>query len=285
MAGNVEQAAEWDGPGGEHRARHAAVFEAEPNGYCSRLLEAADVQAADRVLDIGCGTGQSTRNAARAAAAGSAHGVDLSARMLEIARQRAAEEGLGNVTFEQADAQLHPFPHARFDVGISSFGAMFFADPVTAFANIARALRPGGRLVLVVWQDRDRQEWSRVIRESLAPHVVEPVPAGPGPFSLADPDTVRRVLGSAGYRHVDCAEVGEPVYYGPDVDTAAALVLGLRSAKDLLARLEPAQVDPAIDRLRAALTAHHTDGDGVRFDSAAWIITASANGRSRAMVR
>jgi SAM-dependent methyltransferase len=277
VSGNTAQAAEWDGPGGKHWARHADVFEAELSGYRSRLGAVADVGATHQVLDIGCGTGRSTRDAARTAVSGSAHGVDLSAQMLEDARRRAAAEGLGNVTFEQADAQIHPFPARRFDVGISSFGTMFFADPVAAFANIGRALRPGGRLVMVVWQDRGRQEWSTVVRESLAPGMELPTPPGPGPFSLADPDTARSILASAGYRDIDCHDVREPVYYGNDVATARSVVLGLKSAKDLLAQLEPAAIEPALDRLNAALAAHHT-GDGVLFDSRAWLISASVIG-------
>ncbi|HEV8560097.1 MAG TPA: class I SAM-dependent methyltransferase [Actinophytocola sp.] len=273
MTDNAAQAAEWDGPIGEHWAKHADVFETELDGYGRLLRAAANIEETHRVLDIGCGTGKSTRDAARVAVSGSAHGVDLSTRMLEVARRRAAEEGLGNVTFEQADAQLHPFPAARFDLAISRFGSMFFADPVAAFANIGRALRPGARLAMAVWQDRDRQEWSRTVRESLLPGRTVPPPAGPGPASLADPDTVRRILGSAGYHHVECADVREPVSYGSDAATATAVVLGMRSTKDLLAQLEPAEVEPALDRLRAALTANQTD-EGVRFDSRAWIVTA-----------
>lgn len=272
MTDNAAQVADWDGPVGEHWAKHADVFETEL-GYGRLLLAAANIDAADRVLDIGCGTGRSTRDAARSAVSGSAHGVDLSARMLEEARRRAAEEGLSNVTFEQADAQLHPFPAARFDLVISRFGTMFFADPVAAFANIGHALRPGARLAMVVWQDRDHQEWSKTIRESLLPGRTVPPPAGPGPSSFADPETVRSILGDAGYHHVELTGAREPISYGAGVDTATEVVLGMRSTKDLLAQLEPAEVEPALDRLRTALAAHRTS-EGVRFDSRAWIVTA-----------
>jgi SAM-dependent methyltransferase len=111
------------------------------------------------VLDIGCGTGQATRDAARAAEPGHALGVDLSARMIELARRLAASQDIGNVSFEQADAQIYPFPAGSFDVAISRTGTMFFGDPAAAFANIGRALRPGGRLVMLVWQGPGPNEW------------------------------------------------------------------------------------------------------------------------------
>jgi ubiquinone/menaquinone biosynthesis C-methylase UbiE len=129
-----------------------------PNGYDAELRrhnqilrQACGVQPHDHVLDIGCGTGQTTRQAARAAQAGSALGVDISAPAIERARKLAQIEGLGNVIFEHANAQVHRFQQQRFDLAISRFGTMFFEDPVAAFANIRRALCPVGRPVVVVW--------------------------------------------------------------------------------------------------------------------------------------
>src|SRR5688572_10172057 len=127
-------------------------YDAELRRYNEHFRAAAGVGPQDRVLDSGCGAGQSTRDAARAAVGGRALGIDVSARMLEIARERAVAEGLANVAFEQGDAQGHPFADNHFDVAISRFGTMFFAEPVPAFTNIARALRPGARLVMLVWQ-------------------------------------------------------------------------------------------------------------------------------------
>ena len=140
-------------------------YDAELSRYNVRLRAAAGVRTADRVLDIGCGTGQTTRDAARAATSGSALGVDLSRPMLDRARQLSEEEGIPNVDFELADAQVHPFAPGDFTVGLSRFGTMFFADPVAAFTNIGRALRPGARLVQLVWQAYDRQEWTGAIRQ------------------------------------------------------------------------------------------------------------------------
>ena len=120
-------------------------YDAELHRYHERLRTALDVGAADRVLDIGCGTGQMTREAARAAVSGHALGVDISARMLAQARRLSKEEGLRNLAFLHADAQVHRFPLQRFDLGISRFGTMFFTDPVAAFTNIGRTLRPRAR--------------------------------------------------------------------------------------------------------------------------------------------
>ena len=270
---NAEQAAEWDGPAGAHRTRYAAVFDAETRPHNERFRVATGVAPGDQVLDVGCGTGQSTRDAARAAVAGSALGIDLSAEMLEHARRVSREEGLGNVGFEQADAQVHAFPAASFDVAISRFGCMFFADPAAAFGNIASALRPGGRLVLMVWQARERNAWSTTIRAAIAGDADLPPPPAPGPFSLGDPAVAGGILAAAGFTEVGFTDVAEPVYYGPDAEVALGVVRGLRSTKDLLAGMDAAQAQGALDRLRATLAAHQT-GAGVYFGARTWIITA-----------
>ena len=270
---NAAQAAEWDGPAGAHRTRHAAVFDAETRPHNERFRAAADVAARDRVLDIGCGTGQTTRDAARAAVAGSALGIDLSAQMLDHARRLSREEGLANVSFLQADAQVHRFPAASFDVGISRFGTMFFADPVAAFGNIGHALVRGGRLVLMVWQARDRNEWTTAIREALAGDNPPPPTDGPHPFSLANPAVAEGILTAAGFAGISFTDVREPVYYGPDLAVAFDVVRGLRSTRDLLAGLDAGEAERALDRLRVTLAAHRAAG-GVFFDARSWIIAA-----------
>ncbi|MBD0322590.1 MAG: methyltransferase domain-containing protein [Aldersonia sp.] len=249
-------------------------YDAELRRHNVHFRAAADVGSGDHVLDIGCGAGQSTREAARAAVNGRALGVDASAPMIDRARRLAEAEGLHNVTFERGDAQSHGFPTARFDLCISRFGTMFFTDPIAAFTNIGRAMRPGARLVLLVWQDSDRNEWFTAVRQALAGST-PPTPTASDlePFSLADPGTTRRVLTAAGFAEVDFTAVHEPVYYGPHPDAACDAVLRLRHARDLLASLDPATADHAADRLRATLAAHRTD-NGVLLDSRAWIITA-----------
>ncbi|MFC5033713.1 class I SAM-dependent methyltransferase [Streptomyces sp. So13.3] len=262
---------------GEHATGATELFDydAELRLYNERFRAAARVGSHDRVLDIGCGTGQTTREAARAAVAGSALGVDVSAPMLERARQLSDEQALPNVSYQLADAQVHPFPLTHFDLCISRFGTMFFADPVAAFTNIGRALRPAARLVLLVWQDRDRNEWASAIRQSLTAATAAPIPPAPGrdAFSLADPGSTEDILTAAGFTDVTFTDVHEPVYYGPDTVTAFDNVLRLLKFQDLLADLDAATAEQARTRLRATLAAHDT-GNGVYFDSRAWIITA-----------
>ena len=261
---------------GEHRIIHAALFDDEVRPHNERFRAAAQVGSGNRVLDIGCGTGQSTREAARAASGGSALGVDLSAQAVDLARQLSEREGLRNVTYLQADAQVHRFPPRHFDLCISRFGTMFFADPAAAFSNIGTALRPGGRLVMLVWQGRDRNEWSTAIRQAIAgPDALRPDQPGPGPdpFALGDPAVARGILAASGFAEVGFTDVDEPVYYGQDPAVAYDLVLGLRDPKDLLAGLDAAAAGPARQRLRATLAEHDT-GSGVFFGSRAWIITA-----------
>jgi len=249
----------------------ADFYDAELRRHNEAFRAAVGVGPRDRVLDIGCGAGQTTREAARIALQGSVLGVDVSAELLEVARRRSAQEGVRNVAFEQADAQLRPFPAAGFDLCISRFGVMFFADPVAAFANIGRAMRPEARLVWMVWQGRDRNEWATVIRQALEPGV--PLPADvPAAFSLGDPAVATDLLRASGFVSLDFAEVHEPVFYGSDVDAACEAVTGLQFARDLLARTN-AEGDAARRRLRDLLEAHLTP-DGVLFDSRAWIITA-----------
>jgi SAM-dependent methyltransferase len=250
-------------------------YDAELNRYSAVLRAAWAVQPHDRVLDIGCGTGQTTREAARIARAGSALGVDLSAPAIERARTFARAEGLRNVTFESADAQAHSFAQGYFDLAISRFGTMFFDDPVAAFDNIGRALRPAGRLVMVVWQAHDRNEWDLAIQQALTgPGGRAPVAGdGPDPFSLADPSTVERILGAAGFADIGLTDVDEPVYYGPDTAAALDWVRGFAGTNGFLKRLDPTAAARALARLRDALAAHVSD-EGVWFDSRAWIVTA-----------
>ena len=209
------------------------------------------------------------------ARAGRALGVDISGPAIERARELAEAQGVRNVTFEQADAQVHRFPRERFDLAISRFGTMFFAEPVAAFTNIGRALRPAGRLVMMVWQAHDRNEWDMAIRRALTgPEGSAAVAsAGPDPFSLADPPAVTAILEAAGFADITFTDVREPMYFGPDVATALDWIRGFSCTRETLNRLDPAAAERALGRLRTMLAAHRGD-KGVRFDSRAWIVTA-----------
>ena len=208
------------------------------------------------------------------AAEGSAVGVDLSARMLEVARRRAEEEGVTNASFEQVDAQVHAFPPESFDLAISRTGAMFFGDLTAAFTNIGHALVPGGRLVLVAWQPLPANEWIREISGALAAgrDLPAPPPDAPGPFSLSDPDRVRSILTAAGFTGIEMEGTTAGMWFGTDADDAHRFVLGLMGW--MLDGLDDTGRARAVDDLRATMAAHESS-DGVVFGSAAWTISAT----------
>jgi ubiquinone/menaquinone biosynthesis C-methylase UbiE len=218
---------------------------------------------------------RTTRQAARLAEAGSALGVDISAPMIEQARELAKAKRLRNVTFVHADAAVHRFPSEQFDIAISRFGTMFFADPFAAFANLARSLRHGGRLMMMVWQDAERNEWEVSIRRALATEVAVPAksPTAPDAFSLANPDTIKRTLEGSGFSDITLTDIKEPVYYGSEVAAALDWACGFSSTKEALRQMAPADRERALAALRETLKAHDT-GRGVWFDSRAWIVAA-----------
>ncbi|WP_416986032.1 class I SAM-dependent methyltransferase [Streptomyces sp. T028] len=272
---NDEQARAWDGDEGAYWAEHADQFDRALRSYRTRFLEASAVGAGQRVLDVGCGTGETTREAARRALAGEALGVDLSASMLQMARLRAGEEHLDNAAFLQADAQTHRFTSEAFDVAISRTGTMFFGDPVAAFRNIARALRPGGRFVQLVWQAPPRNEWFGAFTKAMAAGRVLPTPPpdAPGPFSLADPQRTRTLLARAGFAGPSVESLQGPMYFGPDTDRAYRFVLGLLGW--MLDGLDHSARDTALADLRETIEAHEGP-QGVEYASATWLVTATA---------
>lgn len=256
----------------EREVRHADRMADELRRLGARFSAATEVGRRDRVLDIGCGTGESTRDAGRIAVAGGALGIDVSASVLERARQLTEQAGLLNVSYLRADAQHHPFLPEHYDVCVSRFGTMFFTDPVAAFTNIGHALRPGARLVLMAWQSRDRNEWYTMVREAIGADLPEPpAPAGQDPFALADPAAAAAILAAAGFTDVGATDVREPVYYGPDTAAAYDFVTGMRYIQELLATADAQPAERSRRRLRAALAEHDT-GNGVYVGSRAWII-------------
>ena len=273
---NAGQHRAWDGAEGGRWAEHADLLEGMPARYDTGLLDAAGVGRDSRILDVGCGTGSLTRAAARRAPNGTALGVDLSAAMIAVARDRAARAGLPNAAFVRADAQVHPFPAAGIDVVLSRTGASFFGDAPAAFTNLARATAPGGRLALLTWQAAARNEWIAEIAGTLAGRPPPTPPPGvPGPFALAEPEVVDRLLRGAGWTAVEIVAVEEPVLFGPDPPAARDVLAGLLSW--LLDGRTPVERERAREALLATMQAH--DGpDGVTFGSAAWLVTANREG-------
>jgi SAM-dependent methyltransferase len=270
---NRAQEQAWDGDEGQIWAEHADFFETSVREHQAALMAAARITSGERVLDVGCGTGGSSLEAAAAAGPGRVLGIDLSAAMLERARAAAAASGLSNVTFVRGDAQIWPFDPASFDVVISRTGAMFFADQVAAFSNIGRALRPGGRLALVSWREPQANEWiaSFAGAMTLGRGLDPPPPGAPSPFAHADPARVRQILGDAGFDDVHCEPRDLPMTFGSTVDEGFDVMVGLLSW--MSAKLTAPERDQAMGRLRLLLE-QHLRPEGVVFGSAAWVITA-----------
>lgn len=258
---------DWNGRDGAYWAAHDLRYDAILSPLTPLLLDAADLAATDRVLDVGCGCGNTTRLAAHRAA--DVLGVDLSAAMLAVARRRAAEAGLDNVRFERADAQRTGFEPV--DVVMSQLGVMFFDDTAAAFANLHRA---GRRLAFLCWQRLELNENRTLIREALAPHVAIPAPrTTAGALSLAEPAHIRELLETAGYSEIELADVREPLLFGRDADDAVEWALGEPAVAEWLAAAGSDAAGRARDALREAYAARATP-EGILLGSAAWLVTA-----------
>lgn len=230
------------------------------------------------MLDIGCGCGSTTRAAGRLAAKGRALGVDLSQPLLRRAERRTIEEGLANVRFEQADAAVHAFAGPGFDAAISRFGTMFFADPAIAFTNIARALRPGGRVAFVCWAEALDNEWITVPGAAAAQHVALPPlgdPGSPGPFALADRDRLLAILGTAGLANAEVQVLTLPLLLGSDLAGTMEFVTATGMGQALLRGADTATIGRVTEAVAAALEPHLTD-QGIHLGSKAWLVTATS---------
>jgi SAM-dependent methyltransferase len=247
-------------------------YDAELRAHQKHFRAAYGISPGNEVLDVGCGAGLTTREAARAAAPGRVVGIDISPHMLELARKATAAEGIANVVYQLGDAQTHQFAPGAFDVAISRFGTMFFGDPAAAFANIATALRPGARLVLLVWHRSEDNEWAQAIDGALGDATQPPSP-GADPFSLSDAEATARLLERAGFDSLRFEDVREPVFYGHDIDDALETVRGFHSTSAAIATLDGDETDRAVERLREMLAAHYRAEHGVVFDSRSWLIT------------
>jgi SAM-dependent methyltransferase len=274
-AGNADQIAYWNAGAGETWAmlQDRLDLQLEPLGQ--RAQQALAPRPGERILDIGCGSGQTSLELARAVApAGGVLGVDISRPLLEVARQRAA--GLDRVTFQEADAETWPFEAETFDAAYSRFGVMFFADPVAAFRNIGRALRPGGRLAFVCWRTPPENVFMSLPLTAAAsvlppPAAPPPPPSSQGPFAFADPAHVRDILGRAGFGEIEIVAHDQKIGSGDlEVTLEVALKVGPLGA---MLREHPDRRTVVIAAVRAAMMPHVTE-TGVRMDSASWIVTA-----------
>ncbi|TCC49128.1 methyltransferase domain-containing protein [Kribbella capetownensis] len=267
---NSGQLRTWDGEHGAYWAEHADTYDHSYADYQPALLAAISAQPGERVLDVGCGSGELAIDIVRSVPGASAVGVDLSNAQLDVARGRA---GGVATKFVQADAQLHDFGEAAYDVVASRTGTMFFSDPGMAFANLARATRPGGRLVMFVWRGIEDNEWLREFTGAIGRVLpLDPPPAdAPGPFALSDPSRVRDLLEGGGWAEVAFAAHDAQLWFGADADRATTFMVGQMAW--LFAKLDEGGKRQAESNLRAVM-ADHEGADGVRLGSGAWIVTA-----------
>ena len=275
---NVDQREYWDGAGGRHWASDADRYDSINARFGERLLDAVAPAPGERILEVGCGNGGvALELARRVGPTGAVVGVDLSGPMLAVGRRRAEEAGLPNATFEQADAQTHAFEAGAFDAVTSRFGVMFFDDPVAAFANLHRAVRPGGRLAVLCWQDLTRNEWFLVPVGTALSYVPmpEPGPPGsPGPFAFGDPERLSGVLRDAGWADVALDDVEETMRMGDSVDDTLAFVQRTEMATTLMKDVPEETVAAAWAAVRESLGPYE-GADGVVLHGRAWLATAA----------
>jgi SAM-dependent methyltransferase len=274
---NSEMVELWNGPDSEAWVETPERYDAmlEPLGVLA--LDAAALRAGESVLDVGCGSGQLTLQAAeRVGPTGRVVGADVSGPLVARARQRGADAG--NVAFVEADAQVHDFGGPAFDAIVSRFGVMFFDDPATAFRNLRSAGNPSGRLAFVAWQAAPLNEWVMTPIGALVPHLGMPElppPGSPGPFAFADADHVRSVLTAAGWRDVQVEGVETTVLVGGPGSAEDVVEFYQR---DLFGRLMLAKAPEdkrlaALADLREAVGAGMSE-DGLRQRAAVWVVTA-----------
>ncbi len=275
---NAGQSEYWNAEEARHWVDEAGAYDRMLAPFATRLLEAAAIAPDEQVLDIGCGTGPTTCDAARAASHGHATGLDISRAMIEAARARASRDDLENATFEVGDAQTRRFDPGSVDVAMSRFGVMFFDDPVAAFTNIRSSLREGGRLVFVCWQELIANEWMAVPGLAAAQHVPLPTPGPPGtpgPFSLGDADHVREVLGGAGYREVTVDPIDESILLGGggSPEETAAFLQNTGMGRTLFSDAPADAIERAVAAVEDALEPYVTH-EGVRLRAAGWLVRA-----------
>jgi SAM-dependent methyltransferase len=277
---NAEQITYWSETTGPKWVALADLLDSQIGPLGELAMSSAALRAGERVLDVGCGCGHTSLELGRRVGArGRVQGIDISAPMLALARERAAQEGAGNVEFVLADAQTTALERGRFDLIFSRFGVMFFADPPAAFANLRRSLGAAGRLAFVCWQPLGSNPWMAIPLAAAAAHVPlpPPPPAGaPGPFAFGDPDRVARILTEAGFADVSLESVETTLRVGGDTGLEGAvrfLLEGVGPTSAALREAPDSLREKVADAVRTALAPHVTPR-GVEVGAAVWIATA-----------
>ncbi len=277
---NAEQIRYWNDEAGSRWVEMADRLDAHVGALGEAVMDAAELRPGERVLDVGCGCGStSLALATRVGSAGRVLGVGLSSEMLALAERRAREAGATQLGFRLADAQTEAFEAGQFDLAFSRFGVMFFADPAAAFANLRRALAPGGRLAFACWQGLAANPWVKVPMAAIASHVelpAPPEPGEPGPFSLGDPERLRGLLQAGGFTEIQIEGLESSIVLGGGgaVDEAVDFLLRIGPAARALAGVEGETREAAVAAMRRALAAHET-AEGVRLGAAIWSVRAA----------
>jgi ubiquinone/menaquinone biosynthesis C-methylase UbiE len=281
---NAEAIAAWDGPLYERFVRFRELVTTGLGAHGEVALRLYPPLAGHRVLDIGCGFGDTSQRLAELVGPdGGVVGVDAATRFIDTARREASAAGLGNVRFEVADVQA-AVPGGPYHLAFSRFGTMFFANPVVALRNVRQALVPGGRLVMVVWRRRIDNDWiyrgQTIVEQIVArPEEYEEPTCGPGPFSMADGDTTSEILVQAGFSDVTLHRHDEPIKIGSDLDEAIDLLMTLGPAGEIL-RLQGDRAAHLHGKVHEALRSGMVDmltPEGVRGQASTWIVAATAS--------
>jgi SAM-dependent methyltransferase len=274
---NRDQAARWGSDGGNIWVQMQPMLDDLMLPFERMLTDAGDPGKGGRVLDVGCGAGATTlAMARRVGTGGHCVGLDISRPLLAAARGRAAAEGVGNVDFIEADAQVHSLEPNQFDAVISRFGVMFFDDPAAAFANIHRSARPGAKLAFVAWRSPAENEFMTVATRTAA-HLLPPMPAAepdaPGQFAFADKPRVASILGTGGWSAIDLQPVDVPCRMPETALMTFATRLG--PVGIALKDADAATVSKVAAALRPAFVPY-LEGGYARFTAACWLARAEA---------
>lgn len=274
---NAQQAEYWNTVAGAKWVQHDAAMDIRLRPLADELLRRASLQNGERVLDVGCGGGATTKLIAMAVGgAGAVLGVDISEPMLDLARTRC--DGLSQVALENADAQVHPFTKHGFDVLMSRFGVMFFSDPFAAFTNLSTALRSGGRLHFVCWAPIECNPWFTVALDVAKQHLGAPEPTqprAPGPLAFSEQDYVADILIRSGFRDITIDTVARKLTGPEPVEIQADLYLKLGPAARLLTATAP--TDAVINMLTADLIAElkkYRSSEGISLDATVHFVSA-----------
>ena len=249
--------------------------------HSEAIFPTLPVHQGDRVLDVGCGFGDTAiRLAALVGPDGSVTGIDCCDAFLDDARREARARGLTNVSFVRGDAEI-VLPTNQFDFVFARFGTMFFANPVAGLRNMRKALRPGGRMVHIVWRTRADNPWlsmaKDIVLRFLPPPGEDAQTCGPGPFSMTNEDTVRAMMTAAGYGEIEFRRVDAPVLVGKDVSDAIAFQLAIGPAGEVfreagaLAEEKRPEIEAA---LAQAISRQTLSDDGIVMESSSWVISA-----------